>query len=145
MWGLIIEMNRTTMRENAFKCLYEVEVQNDISEEHIKMFFENNNIEDEESKEYILDIINGVSSRKDEIINIISAHLIDSWKYERVSKVNKTLLKLAIYEMLYKKIDFKIIINEVVELAKRYSEVSAPSFINGVLANVVKNYKLSIK
>ena len=47
--------------------------------------------------------------------------------------------------MLYKKIDFKIIINEVVELAKRYSEVSAPSFINGVLANVVKNYKLSIK
>ena len=80
-----------------------------------------------------------------EIINIISDHLIDSWKYDRVSKVNKTLLKLAIYEILYKKIDFKIVINEVVELAKRYSEVSAPSFINGVLANVVKNYKLSIK
>ena len=145
MWGLIIKMNRTTMRENAFKCLYEVEVQNDISEEHINMFFDNNNIEDEEAKNYILDIINGVSNIKEEIINIISDHLIDSWKKDRVSKVNKTLLKLAIYEILYKKIDFKIVINEVVELAKRYSEVSAPSFINGVLANVVKNYKLSIK
>ena len=130
------------MRENAFKCLYEVEVQNDISKEHIEMFFENNNIVEDEAKEYILDIINGVSNSKDDIVDIISKHLVDSWKYERVSKVNKTLLKLAIYEMLYKKIDFKIVINEVVELAKKYSEVSAPSFINGVLANVVKNYKL---
>ena len=135
-------MNRTAMRENAFKCLYEVEVQNDISEEHIQMFFDNNNIADEDAKAYIFDIINGVSSNKEEIIEIISKHLVDSWKYDRVSKVNKTLLKLAIYEMLYKKIDFKIVINEVVELAKKYSEVLAPSFINGALANVVKNYNL---
>lgn len=135
-------MNRTAMRENAFKCLYEVEVQNDISEEHIQMFFDNNGINDEGAKEYIFDIINGVSNSKEEIIDIISKHLVDSWKYERVSKVNKTLLKLAIYEILYKKIDFKIVINEVVELAKKYSEVLAPSFINGVLANVVKKYEL---
>jgi len=136
-------MNRTAMRENAFKCLYEVEVQNDISEEHIQMFFENNNINENEAKEYILDVINGVSASKEDIIEVITKHLIDSWKYDRVSKVNKTLLKLAIYEMLYKKLDFKIVINEVVELAKKYSEVSAPSFINGVLANVVKKYELN--
>ena len=142
MWGLIEKMNRTAMRENAFKCLYEVEVQNDISEEHIQMFFDNNDIVEEDAKAYIFDVINGVSSNKEEIIDIISKHLVDSWKYERVSKVNKTLLKLAIYEMLYKKLDFKIVINEVVELAKKYSEVLAPSFINGALANVVKNYNL---
>jgi len=135
-------MNRTAMRENAFKCLYEVEVQNDISEEHIQMFFDNNDIVEEDAKAYIFDVINGVSSNNEEIIDIISKHLVDSWKYERVSKVNKTLLKLAIYEMLYKKLDFKIVINEVVELAKKYSEVLAPSFINGALANVVKNYNL---
>ncbi len=136
-------MNRTAMRENAFKCLYEVEVQNDISEEHLQMFFENNAITDEDAKKYILDIIKGVSSNNEELIDIISKHLVDSWKYARVSKVNKTLLKLAIYEILYNKIDFKIVINEVVELAKKYSETTAPSFINGVLANVVKNYNLS--
>jgi len=135
-------MNRTAMRENAFKCLYEVEVQNDISEEHIQMFFDNNDIVEEDAKAYIFDVINGVSSNKEEIIDIISKHLVDSWKYERVSKVNKTLLKLAIYEILYKKIDFKIVINEVVELAKKYSEVLAPIFINGALANVVRNYNL---
>ena len=131
------------MRENAFKCLYEVEVQSDISEEHLQMFFENNAITDEDAKKYILDIINGVSSNNEELIDIISKHLVDSWKYARISKVNKALLKLAIYEILYNKIDFKIVINEVVELAKKYSEATAPSFINGVLANVVKNYNLS--
>lgn len=136
-------MNRTAMRENAFKCLYEVEVQNDISDEHLQMFFENNAITDEEAKKYILNVIKGVSDNKDEIVDVISKHLVDSWKYARVSKVNRTLLKLAIYEILYVKIDFKVVINEVVELAKKYSEATAPSFINGVLANVVKNYNLS--
>ena len=131
------------MRENAFKCLYEVEVQSDISEEHLQMFFENNAITDEDAKKYILDIINGVSSNNEELIDIISKHLVDSWKYARISKVNKALLKLAIYEILYNKIDIKIVINEVVELDKKYSEATAPSFINGVLANVVKNYNLS--
>ena len=135
-------MSRSGMRENAFKCLYEVEVQNDISEEHINIFFENNEIINEEEKEYILDIINGIKKDEMDIINIISKHLVTSWKYERVSKVNKTLLKLAIYEMVYKKIEYKIIINEVVELAKKYSENMAPSFINGVLANVVKEYNM---
>lgn len=141
--GVNKKMNRTAMRENAFKCLYEVEVQSDISEEHLQMFFENNAITDEDAKKYILDIINGVSSNNEELIDIISKHLVDSWKYARISKVNKALLKLAIYEILYNKIDFKIVINEVVELAKKYSEATAPSFINGVLANVVKNYNLS--
>lgn len=136
-------MNRTAMRENAFKCLYEVEVQNDISDEHLQMFFENNAITYEEAKKYILNVIKGVSDNKDEIVDVISKHLVDSWKYARVSKVNRTLLKLAIYEILYVKIDFKVVINEVVELAKKYSEATAPSFINGVLANVVKNYNLS--
>ena len=136
-------MSRSGMRENAFKCLYEVEVQNDVSEEHINIFFENNDVKKDEEKEYILDIINGVKQEDEKIIEIISKHLVTSWKYERVSKVNRTLLKLAIYEMIYKKIEYKIIINEVVELAKKYSENMAPGFINGVLANVVKEYNMA--
>ncbi len=70
-------------------------MQNDITDEHIQMFFENNNIEEDKEKEYILDIINGVSANKEKIIDIISNHLVDSWKYERISKVNKTLLKIG--------------------------------------------------
>ena len=53
-----------------------------------------------------------------------------------------SLLKLAIYEMLYKNIPYKVVINEVVELAKKYGEDASSSFINGVLATVVKENNL---
>jgi len=126
-------MNRTTMRENAFKLLYEIEVQNDVTEEHINLFFENNELNEDSVREYIIDIVNGTQLHKDNIIKDISKNLTEAWVYERISKINKALLKLAVYEIVYKKIDFKIIINEVVELSKKYGEETSPGFINGIL------------
>lgn len=52
--------------------------------------------------------------------------------------MNLALLKLAIYEIQYKEIPFKVAINEAVELAKTYGEESSPVFINGILASIVK-------
>ena len=59
-----------------------------------------------------------------------------------MTKINLSLIKIAIYEMLYKEVPYKVAINEVVELAKKYSDESAPVFINGILASVVKDKKL---
>ena len=128
MKGACEDVNRTTMRENAFKLLYEIEVQNDVSEEHLNLFFENNDLTEDSVKEYILDIVNGIELHKDNIIESVTKNLTESWKYERISKINKALLKLAVYEIVYKKIDFKIIINEVVELSKKYGEDTSPRF-----------------
>lgn len=58
---------------------------------------------------------------------------------QRVSQINISLLKLAIYEIIYKKIPYKVVINEVVELAKKYGDDNSRIFINGVLASIVKN------
>ena len=49
-----------------------------------------------------------------------------------------SILKLAIYEILYKELAYKIAINEAVELAKKYGEDQSPAFINGILASVLK-------
>ena len=78
----------------------------------------------------------------DELVKQISCNLKSDWNVERISKVNISLLKLAIYEMLYKKVPYKVVINEVVELAKKYGEDTSSSFINGVLATVVKENNL---
>ncbi|MCL2860161.1 MAG: transcription antitermination factor NusB [Oscillospiraceae bacterium] len=131
-------MNRTTMRENAFKLLYEIEVQDDVSEEHINLFFKNNELNEDSVKEYILDIVNGTQIHKNDITKDISKHLTEAWTYDRISKINKALLKLAVYEIVYKKIDFKIIINEVVELSKKYGEETSPGFVNGILASIIR-------
>jgi N utilization substance protein B len=56
-----------------------------------------------------------------------------------------SLLKIAIYEMLYKNLPYKVAINEVIELAKKYADDSSPIFINGILASVVKQKELDKK
>ena len=131
-------MNRSQVRELAFKLLYQIEIQKEVSDEDIELFFENNQINSEEAKKYIEDIINGVAKESTDIIEEISKNLKQDWEVDRISKINLALLKLAIYEIKYKKLTYKVVINEVVELAKKYGEETSHSFINGILASVVK-------
>ena len=131
-------MNRSQIRELAFKLLYQIEIQKEINDEDMQLFFENNNIVSEEAKKYIKDIVNGTSKNSEEILELIRNNLKKDWNLERISKVNLALLKLAIYEIQYKEIPFKVAINEAVELAKTYGEESSPVFINGILASIVK-------
>lgn len=131
-------MNRSTRRELAFKLLYSIEVQKNSDKEQIDMFFQENNIKDDKAQEYIIEVINGINDNIEDIMNLILKNLKKDWSLERVSKIDLAILKLAIYEIQYKKIEFKIVINEAVELAKKYGEESSPNFINGLLASVVK-------
>ena len=132
-------MNRTESREQAFKLLYSMEIQKEDSPEQIDLYLENNEITNEQTIQYIKDIWTGTNKYKDDIKEKISKNLKADWDIERLSKVNLSLLKLAIYEMLFKKLPFKVVINEVIELAKKYGEDNSASFINGVLASIVKN------
>ncbi len=131
-------MNRSKARELAFKLLYQIEVQKEINEEDIQLFFDNNEVNSIEAKEYINEMVNGINKYSKEILEQISKNLKEDWEIERVSKVNLSLLKLAIYEIIYKQLPYKVVINEVVELAKKYGEETSHSFINGILASVVK-------
>lgn len=131
-------MNRSEARDMAFKFLYQVEVQKENNEEMLNLFFENNEIENKDAQKYILDIANGVNNNLEKIIEFIKKNLKQDWKIERISKVTLAILKLAIYEIIYAKIPFKVVINEAVELAKKYGEETAPAFVNGILASIVK-------
>ncbi len=131
-------MNRSQTRELAFKLLYQIEIQKEISQEDIEIFFENNDIKSKDAKEYIEDVIYGIQKEEKSIIQEIEKNLKQDWKIDRISKINLALLKIAIYEIKYKKLPFKVVINEAVELAKKYGEETSKVFINGVLASVVK-------
>lgn len=132
-------MNRSAMREQAFKLIYSLEIQKIETklEEQIDLFIESNNIVNKESKDYIKDAILGIEKNKEEIINNIEKNLKEDWKIERISKIDLAILKLAIYEIKYKDIPFKVVINEAVELAKKYGEDTSKNFVNGILASVV--------
>ena len=132
-------MSRTAMREQAFKLLYSLEVQSIKNlEGQVDLYLESNKIQNQEKVDYIKDIVFGVNKNIDEIEEIIKSCLQPTWVMERISKVDISILKLAIYEIKYKNIPFKVEINEAVELAKKYGEDSSGKFINGALASVVK-------
>lgn len=138
-------MNKSKIRELAFELLYSLEIQKvekESIEEQIKIFLETNEITDKKAEEYFTDVVYGIQTNSEKIQETISSNLASNWKIERISKISLVLLKLSTYELIYKKIPYKVVINEVVELAKLYGDENAPSFINGVLGNIVKQNNL---
>ncbi len=132
-------MNRTAMREQAFKLIYSLEIQRQKKlNEAIKLYLEANEITDKNAIKYIKDAIYGIEKNKKEITSQIEKNLKTDWKIERISKIDLSILKLAIYEIKYTEIPFKVVINEAVELAKKYGEETSKNFVNGILAVVVK-------
>ena len=138
-------MNRSAIRENAFKLIYSLEIQDvENLEEQIELFFESNEINDEEAKKYVNDVIFGIEKNKQEILNEIEKNLKEDWKLSRISKMDLSILKLAIYEIKYNEIPFKVAINEAVNVAKKYEEPETVSFINGVLGSYVRAKQESV-
>ena len=134
-------MTRTETRELTFELLYSLEIQkNEKSEysEQIEMFLNEQEITQEKAKTYINQTILGINENEEEILKLISQNLKEKWDISRISKVNTALLKLATYEIVYAKLPYKVVVNEVVEIAKKYGDENSPSFINGILANIIK-------
>ena len=98
-----------------------------------------NEIKDEEAKKYIDNVVFGIENNKEEILKNIEQNLKEEWKLNRISKMDLAILKLAIYEIKYNDIPYKVAINEAVELAKKYGEDKSKNFVNGILASVVKD------
>lgn len=136
-------MNRTAIRENTFKLLYSNEIQKEIDEEQIEIFIEASNIEGQEQIEYIKNSFYGIQKNIEEIKELIEKNLKEKWTIERISKIDIAILKLAIYEILYSEVPYKVAINEAIELAKKYGDESSKKFINGILASIVKEKGIS--
>lgn len=136
-------MQRSAMRELAFQLMYGIEIQKEVESDCLEIFFKNNDIIEEEVQDYLKEIKEGIEGHKIEIDELISHNLKQNWSLNRISKINLSLIKIAIFEMLYLDLPYKIAINEVVELAKKYADDQAPVFINGILASVVKEKNLN--
>jgi N utilization substance protein B len=88
-------------------------------------------------REFALGLYNGVLEHLDAIDSEIKAHLKD-WDFNRLDHVDKSILRLGTYELLYTDLDRAVIINEAVELAKELGSDQSPKFVNGVLDAIEK-------
>lgn len=135
-------MKRSQIRELAFRLIYSSEVQRVMEDEQIMLFLQENKIESEQEENYIKTIYNGIKDNKEEILSLISRNLKEKWTMDRISKIDLAILQVAVFELLYLNLPYKVAINEAVELAKAYGEDSSKAFVNGILASIVKEKNL---
>ena len=85
---------------------------------------------------YLKDLVEGVASHLEEL-DVFIVRYSEHWRLERMTIVDRNLLRLAIYELLYQPhIPVKVVINEAVEMAKRYGSEASGGFVNGILDQV---------
>lgn len=128
-------MSRRELREQVFKLLFRIEF-NDKEEmpEQMALFFEEKEPMEESVKEEISRKYTAILEKKEELDAMLNEKAT-GWTVSRMGKVDLTIMRLALYEMLYDDtVPVSVAINEAVELAKKFGQTDSSSFINGVLA-----------
>lgn len=139
--------SRHERRVAAFKLLFAREFNKDTDTESVYSSFLYENIgEDGElvlnkeySSEYVKDVFFGVTDKQDEIDETIESTSI-KWKLSRMSMPTRTILRLAVYELLYTETPPKVVINEAIDIAREFDDESAPSFVNGILNKIARSH-----
>ncbi|MGN0291123.1 MAG: transcription antitermination factor NusB [Lachnospiraceae bacterium] len=128
-------MSRRELREQIFKMLFRIEFhESDEMEEQMQLFLEEESKASEEEDTYIRNKYEKIVEHLEQI-DVAINEKSTGWKTTRMGKVDLSLMRLAVYEILFDEdIPTGVAINEAVELAKKYGTDDSPSFINGVLA-----------
>ena len=126
-------LNRREAREAVFTLLFETEFKtSELREDIFALSCENREIE---ADDYVRGVYFGVAEHLEEIDELIGKHA-KGWKTSRISRVSRSIMRLAIYEMRYLALPAGVAINEAVELCKKFDEEGARPFVNGVLNSV---------
>lgn len=129
--------SRRKARLAAFKALYAIDIGGQETEESIQCACEDASLS-EPLREFAERLVRGVVFRKDELDKRIE-ELAKGYSVERLAAVDRTLLRLGAYELLYEQdTPPAVAINEAVEVAKRYSTAESGSFVNGILGEMVR-------
>ena len=127
-------VSRSRCREWALQVLYQAEYLGHRTGEVIRYYrhFQ----ERDKVPAYLTKLVEGVTAHQEELDALIKQHS-EHWRLERMAAVDRNLLRLALYELLHQPaIPAKVVINEAVELAKRYGSEESGSFINGILDRI---------
>ena len=126
----------THAREAVIQTLYAQEMGNDKAIEQFEEILKDKKVKGAKA-EFAKNLLKGILQNIDKIDEIIKNHLI-GWDFERLDKVDKQILRVGIYEILYSNTPYQIAIDEAVKIAKNFAEDKAKSFINGILDRVAK-------
>jgi N utilization substance protein B len=140
-------MRRRLAREIALQSLYQMQMNEVTASEAIAMAIheaENDNesalmLQNEKIEpKYIEELVVGTEQHK-KLIDELLVEYLKGWQIDRLSKVDKEVLRLAAYEMIFRDdVPPKVVVNEAIELSKHFGTEESGKFVNGVLGKMIK-------
>ena len=129
-------MKRSLLREKIMVILYQLDIAKDQKlnvsiDDTIKA-----NVEVE--NEFVKQVVYGCVTYKDKIDNLANKYMND-WSIDRIDKTGAAILRMAIYELMYTDTLEVVVINEAIELSKKYSDDNVRKIINAVLDKIIKD------
>jgi N utilization substance protein B len=129
---------RRKAREETLRILYRIEFDNTQVEETLDKYWKNKKLLPS-TQEYSTWLVKGIISDLEKIDSIIQ-NASEHWRLSRMALIDRNILRMAVFELMHEKnISAAIIINEAIEIAKRYSGTESATFVNGILDAVRKN------
>ncbi|EGL16715.1 MULTISPECIES: transcription antitermination factor NusB [unclassified Paenibacillus] len=140
-------MRRRVAREIALQSLYQIDMNGVSAAEAVNVAVheaENDNEAQVDHKEkimpeYIRELVDGTLSNRERIDQLLAGYL-KGWKMDRLSRVDREVLRLAAFEMLFQEdVPPKVVVNEAIDLAKHFGTDDSGKFVNGVLGKMIKD------
>ena len=148
-------MSRTTARAAAMQMIFEKISGGQGGEDTLKMVYDelredgfpgvdhiSRKEPDQEDREYITAALEGVLAHREEIDDLIDRNTAEGWSLERISLVNLTIMRLAVWEILSAEdVPGNVSIAEAMELTERFSDPEDKGFINGILGTILREHE----
>lgn len=132
-------MSRKRARIGVMQALFSMDLNDDFSTDKLELFMENHEFQGDEV-DYIKRTVPDILDKLEVVDETIEKNL-KGWTMARLAKVDRQILRIAVYEFLYKDdIPEEVSINEAVEIARLYSSNEAPKFINGILGTIYRSF-----
>lgn len=128
-------MKRRTAREKAVQCLFQMDMADVKMEDAFALVLENNEAQDSQYMRYLVEH----TWEHLEGIDVEIKKYLRGWQLERIANVDKAILRLAFFEMMYEQdVPDKVVVNEAIEVAKLFSDEESHRYINGVLSSFLQ-------
>ena len=135
-------VSRHRSRHRALQVLYQVDLRRldaaDALASYYETLYSEEHEEQPETDEFMESLVRGTTERLAEIDGIIQKHS-EHWRLERMPAVDRNIIRMAVYELLDKKLAAAVVIDEALELAHRFSGEESAKFLNGVLDAIRKS------
>lgn len=123
------------------QALYQIELRNDASPQTMQLVWEQSEVGDR-AKEFARGLVDGVHGQRQKIDELIAAACAN-WRFERLSTVDVNVLRVAVYELLAGGVPTSVVLDEAIEVARRFGTTESSTFVNGVLDQIAS--RLGVK